>query len=288
MKINAVLQNSSFRIARNGKPFFQLIFANKDELLKGYYWEDKSHESLLVEGKVYEVTYDPGEFPTITAIRQVDLPPYDFISSYFSSEEEAVKLLSTMVRSVEDSDCSKLLSMVFSEKASKFIHAPAAKGQHHAKDGGLLQHSYEVFSNALALSTSQTFKDMHLDIDVIKTASILHDIGKLKDYNMSVSGYIDYSRSVYETSHLSSGAEYISKFFDDIPPKIAHIQHIIRSHHGPQSLNWGSIVSPATIEGYIIFVSDYMSMQADKIKSVTFEDNGVGTSQQFRDVYLKF
>lgn len=287
MQINALLQESSFRIAKNGKPFFQLVFTSKETTLKGYYWKDKSNEEFLNVGKVYKVDYEPGEFPTIVNITQLDLSPYDFIPSYFSSEIDAAKLLSTMVKSVEDPDLSKLLSMIFSENATKFIHAPAAKGQHHAKDGGLLQHSYEVFSNALALSTSETFKGFQLDLDVIKTASVLHDIGKLWEYETSF-GSIDYGRSIYESSHLSSGAEFVSKFFKEIPPKVAHVQHIIRSHHGPQSLNWGSIVSPATIEAYIVFVSDYMSMHADKFKEVSFGDSGVGTSQQFRDVYLKF
>lgn len=288
MKIDALLQQANPRIAKNNKHFFELTLTTKTDTIKGYLWREGSYMQDKPVGKVYSLDYTPGEFNTINSLTITTISPYEFIPSYYNSEEEAVSVLMSMVKSVQDTECAKLLSSIFSKYATKFIHFPAAKGHHHAKDGGLLKHSFEVFSNAVALSKSETFSIAGINLDVIKSAAILHDIGKLFDYNTSTLGVIDYTRQLYETSHLSYGAEFVRSFYPDNNPNIAHICHIIRSHHGPSSLNWGSVVSPATLEAHIIFVSDYLSMHNDKIQNVTFDTNGIGRAEGFRDIYLKF
>ena len=67
-----------------------------------------------------------------------------------------------------------------------FFIAPAAKDNHHNYESGLLQHSVEVTN--IALSIASNFKNINLDL--LTTGALLHDIGKVKTYEFLKSGII--------------------------------------------------------------------------------------------------
>ena len=60
----------------------------------------------------------------------------------------------------------------------EFIRAPAAHVEAYAYLGGLLEHSLNVAQLALAIATTRT----DVDADLLLTAALLHDIGKVDAY----------------------------------------------------------------------------------------------------------
>jgi 3'-5' exoribonuclease len=61
--------------------------------------------------------------------------------------------------------------------AAKYKRAPAAKVMHHAYIGGLLEHVTSLCGLAKQIAAHYP----ELDIDLLLTAAILHDVGKLEE-----------------------------------------------------------------------------------------------------------
>lgn len=154
----------------------------------------------------------------------------------------------------------------------KFSTWPGSCDKHHAHDGGLVEHTAEVFDGCLfAIENTK----LPLDANVLRVAAIWHDYGKLWDYEHNpnfgspMAGH-DGTREWRKTSagklvrHLPrSYSEFTyaartsgDKFEDTF---IEAVSHCILAHHG--HLNWGSPVEPKTPEAWALHLSDMLSVQ---------------------------
>ena len=106
-------------------------------------------------------------------------------------------LLLRLLRSLANLLNLPVLLLLFSffddpDFVEKFKLAPAAKKMHHAYLGGLLEHSLSM--GLLADKISCHYKGINADL--IKAAAILHDMGKIYEFNYEFS--IDYSHACYQ------------------------------------------------------------------------------------------
>ena len=98
-----------------------------------------------------------------------------------------------LVRSVQDPHFKTLLETVFHPKSELWAHfcdAPAARKMHHAYRGGSLEHSAEV----AALCDRAAWTLDGLDRDLLVTAALLHDIGKLEEMESGLGAGDIYAR----------------------------------------------------------------------------------------------
>jgi 3'-5' exoribonuclease len=139
---------------------------------------------------------------------------------------------------------------------SRFFEWPASTKLHHGYEGGLASHTLNVVKNAISLW--ENYQGENIDVEVIVAAAMLHDYGKLTEYNK------DGSRTIYGdlVSHLVDGSEKVSEFCwkrginPSTDKKIVIIKHIILSHH--EYPEFGAAVRPATLEAFIVARSDAM------------------------------
>lgn len=151
-----------------------------------------------------------------------------------------------------------------------YLIAPAAKRMHHAYPGGLAEHSIEVadfcISDYNLLKEKYTYQELNLDL--LLSASILHDIGKIDEYEL-----IDENLGIYSFTevgniigHLCLSAMWVYSEMENIKdfPKDLKIQlsHIILSHHG--RLEWGSAKIPCTKEAEFFHMADHRSAMIAK------------------------
>lgn len=136
----------------------------------------------------------------------------------------------------------------------KFWSWPAATKMHHAYPGGLAKHTLNTTKNAISIW--ETYSGSNLNIALIVAGALLHDIGKLTEYNL------DGSRTVYGNliPHPVSG---YSKVFHTAlelgvdPEKdtvLIMLLNLILSHH--EKLEFGSPTQPGTLEALIVARSD--------------------------------
>lgn len=95
-----------------------------------------------------------------------------------------------------------------------------------------------------------------LNRDLLLTAAIFHDVGKLKE--LSVFPENDYTDQGQLLGHIMIGAEWVGeaiKTIDGFPVVLANeLKHCILAHHG--ELEYGSPKKPALIEAVALSFAD--------------------------------
>lgn len=164
-----------------------------------------------------------------------------------------------LIRAVKSPHLHALLKEIFRVDGAyleRFCDAPAAKSMHHAHRGGLLEHSGEV---ALLCDKNASVLP-YLDRDLLVTAALLHDIGKLEEMESGLNaGQYTHAGElvghvVLGTCIVASAAEKIEGF----PAKLKHeLMHLILSHHGEPE--FGAARRPMCAEALILSLCDLMS-----------------------------
>lgn len=113
-----------------------------------------------------------------------------------------------LIRSISNPYYKKLLSSYFLEDADfekRFKFHSAAKTVHHGFVGGLLEHTLGVAKHCDYFASCYPM----LNRDLIVTAAIFHDIGKLEE--LSVFPENDYTDEGQLLGHIMIGAEMVGE-----------------------------------------------------------------------------
>ena len=133
-----------------------------------------------------------------------------------------------------------------------FRRHSAAKSVHHSFIGGLLEHTVSVTKLCDFYSKLYPF----LNRDLLLSAAMLHDIGKL--WEISDFPANDYTDDGQLLGHIVMGYELIGKRIQnipDFPKKVAsELRHCILAHHG--EFEFGSPKKPELIEAMALHMAD--------------------------------
>lgn len=134
----------------------------------------------------------------------------------------------------------------------RFKYHSAAKSVHHGFVGGLLEHTLSVVKLCNFYTTSYPV----LNKDLLITAALFHDIGKMEE--LSTFPENDYTEDGQLLGHIFIGTNKVSshiKSMGKFPQKLANeLLHCILAHHG--ELEYGSPKKPATIEALALHFAD--------------------------------
>ncbi len=196
---------------------------------------------------------------TIRMIPEEDIDLGDLLpSSPVSAEELEIRLL-YLLDKVNQPQLKTLLERILNDPiwGSAYRQAPAAMKIHQAYLRGLWEHSVSVAE--IAEGIAKQYPEM--DVDLIITGALLHDIGKVAEYS--------YSRGIKITTegrllgHIVLGIEFLTKEMAKIPdfPRElgAKLIHIITSHHG--KYEWQSPKRPKLMEALVIHHADAMNAE---------------------------
>ena len=107
-----------------------------------------------------------------------------------------------------------------------------------------------------------------LNRDLLVTAAIFHDIGKL--FEISSFPENDYTDEGNLLGHIFLGAEYIGKKIGEVPhfPQklAAELRHCILAHHG--ELEFGSPKKPAIAEALALSMADNLDAKMETLKEL--------------------
>lgn len=175
--------------------------------------------------------------------------------------------LDDLIHSIRRTEARRLIEVVLESEwvgYERFLTAPAAKHNHHAYLHGLGEHSIEVAEMALGLAGTRAYSEL-IDRDAIVAGSLLHDVGKVEEYEWEGTP-IGISRRGRLRSHVSRGAEIVACAVQDTyslragtvsAADVLHVQHVIESHHGQRE--WGAPTPPRTLEAMLIHIADLAS-----------------------------
>jgi 3'-5' exoribonuclease len=140
----------------------------------------------------------------------------------------------------------------------RFKMAPASKWLHHNYLGGLLEHTLSIVQ--LVLKNISHYNKLNLDL--LLTASILHDLGKVDE--LSYHRSFDYSDEGRLLGHIILGLERVEdkiRQLPDFPKDLSTLlKHLLLSHHGQY------LGSPKNIESVMLHYLDDMDAKMSGIQ----------------------
>lgn len=246
-----------------GKSYESLILQDKTGLLDAKIWDMHSGISsfeekdyIRVDGQVILFQNNP-QLNVRRVIRcqegEYDVAEYMPVSR--KNREGMLKELKVYIASVKQPHLKALLESYFIKDeafAKKFMNHSAAKSVHHGFMGGLLEHSLGVVRLCEAMAAGYPL----IHRDLLVTAAILHDIGKIDE--LAPFPVNDYTDDGQLLGHIYLGAQMVgerAKTIEGFPPQLLkELQHCILSHHG--ELEFGSPKKPALIEAIALSFAD--------------------------------
>lgn len=158
-----------------------------------------------------------------------------------------------------------------------FTSAPADRTIHQPYIGGLLEHTINVVRICLKFTDMYNF----LDYDLLLTGAILHDVGKVDEFDYRRT--IDYSTAGRLLGHIILGVQRVEekiKNIADFPQELRiALLHLIVSHHGEYERQ--SPKKPKFLEAMLLHY-------ADRLDTEVFQFEYVHTSQEDNKQKLVF
>lgn len=261
-------------VTKNGKPYENVILQDKTGTLDAKIWEPDSQgieefDSLDYIGVVGDLTSFQGalqlNIKRVRKMQEGEYDPKDYLPVSSRSTDEMYEELKGYIKSVKNPYLHQLLSKFFIESPEiekRFKFHSAAKSVHHGFVGGLLEHTLGVTALCEAFHKQYPI----LNRDLLLTAAMFHDIGKLEE--LSTFPENDYTDEGQLLGHIMIGAEWIGmgiRSIPDFPKKLANeLKHCILAHHG--ELEYGSPKKPALIEAVALNFADNMDAKMETLK----------------------
>ncbi|MCK4384839.1 MAG: HD domain-containing protein [candidate division Zixibacteria bacterium] len=259
----------------NGQRFLKLELGDRSGRIDGIVWDNS--DQLYDKAKVGEIVKVKGlvgtykEMPQIKVdkIRKAKDEEIDLVD-FLPQSEKNFNLLyddfKDIVQTIKNSYLRRLLDLLIEDSSlmERFKRAPGGKLWHHARVGGLLEHTLRV------VSICEKATEMYdlVDRDLLITGALVHDIGKVNSY--SAGGFFDYTDEGRLLGHIVSGDELIDRKIQkipDFPQNLAlKLKHLILSHQG--QLEFASPVLPQTIEAIILHYADELDAKADAFSHI--------------------
>ena len=262
-------------LTKSGKPYDNVILQDKTGTLDAKIWDPGSVGIEEFDAMDYvAVTGDVTSFQgnlqlSIKRVRKVgegEYEPENYLPVTDKDIDEMYKEMMGYINSIKNPYLSKLLHMFFDDEAfaKAFKFHSAAKSVHHGFVGGLLEHTVSVTRNCNYFAENYPF----LNRDLLLTAAMFHDIGKLKE--LSTFPENDYTDAGQLLGHIMIGAEWIGdkiREIDGFPVVLANeLKHCILAHHG--ELEYGSPKKPALVEALALSFADNLDAKMETVREI--------------------
>lgn len=262
--------------AKNGKMYENVILQDKTGTIDAKIWDPNSSGIEEFEAMDYvfvtgDVTCFQGTLQmSIKRARKADETEYvaaDYLPVSEKDIDQMFEELMGYMQQVENPYLQKLIQMYFKDNEA-FIEAfkkhSAAKTVHHSFVGGLLEHTLGVVKLCAFYVQQYPF----LNKDLLFTAALFHDVGKLKEIsNFPENDYTDDGQLL---GHIVMGCELVGfgcRHIKNFPKKlISELQHCILAHHG--ELEYGSPKKPALAEAMALNYADNTDAKMETMREV--------------------
>ncbi|MCZ2155084.1 MAG: HD domain-containing protein [Bryobacterales bacterium] len=277
---NFLVQNKDVRQKKSGEPFLSLTIGDKSGDIDAKMWDNVADVVDLfgvgdfVRVKGVMSLYNGRPQFTIHSLERIDerdvhLP--DFFAASARDPEEMFAELKGIVDAMQDPHLKALLLAFFNDPSirERYKKAPAAKQIHHAFLGGLIEHVLSLCT--LAKTVGPHYPVVNLDL--LLTGIILHDIGKIEEltYERSL-GYSDVGQLL---GHIAIGVRFLHDKLREVPDFPAGlavlVEHMILSHHG--KLEFGSPKVPMFPEALLLSYLDDLDSKMECMRAQLERDD---------------
>lgn len=263
-------------VTKNGKPYENVILQDKSGTIDAKVWEPNNpgigDYNTLDYIEVYgDVNNFQGNLQVsvkrIRVCREGEYDPADYLPVSSKNIEEMYQELLKYTESIQNPYLKQLLEAFFVKDPAfgkSFRNSSAAKTVHHGFVGGLLEHTLGVTRLCDYYCTAYPM----LKRDLLLTAAMCHDIGKVKELSSFPEN--DYTDDGQLLGHIVMGSQMVAEKAAGIEgfPHVllSQIQHCILAHHG--KYEYGSPKLPALMEALALNYADDTDAKMETFKEI--------------------
>lgn len=267
-------KNKQSAVTKNGKQYESLTLQDKTGILDAKIWDPHSQGIDNFEVLDYiDVMGDVVSFQgalqlnvkRVRKARSEEYNPQDYLPVSEQDVEVMYRELLELIGSLKNPYLKKLAESFFAadkEFAKRFKFHSAAKRIHHGFVGGLLEHTLSVAKLCCHLADTYNI----LNRDLIISAAIFHDVGKLEEISPFPAN--DYTDDGQLLGHVVIGSELVGegiRKIEGFPQKLAaELKHCILAHQG--ELEFGSPKKPALPEAVALSFADNIDAKMQTMK----------------------
>ena len=283
------LQSRQSRLTKNQKPYLELSFADATGHFTLKVWSDSpvfNDAGELAESSVLRLEghWALGSFGFETKELRFVIPTEDEVTLFFAGDpalrakqDRDFADIRQLCASIADPRLCALCGHFLATMGDRFRRTAAAKRNHHARRGGLVEHVAQMMRSAAALAPVYP----ELNRDLLLTGVLFHDCGKLWENCYPERGFNQLLGTHGEMlGHIPLGIELANKLWREtlaLPEATAwenlsppaedcriHLLHLIGSHHG--EYEFGSPVLPKTPEAFALHYIDNLDAKLEMVR----------------------
>jgi 3'-5' exoribonuclease len=276
-----LVHEKEVRNTNTGKPYLRMELGDRSGTIEARMWDQfepfakdvRRDDFVKVQARVEIYRNKPQlSLQQFRRAKPEEIDLADFLAHTKFDVEELYQRVLADAEGIKNPWLKKLALRILSDPqiAVRYKRAPAAKVMHHAYLGGLLEHVAGLCGLAKRIAPHYP----ELDLDLLLTAAMLHDVGKLDE--------LCYERSVGYTTegqllgHIVMELETVTKAMEEIegfPAKLkAVVQHMLISHHG--QYEFGSPKLPMIREALVFHYLDDMDSKMSAVRAAMLVDSG--------------
>jgi 3'-5' exoribonuclease len=285
---------------KTGKPYFRVGFRDGTRELSFPIWSDSPWavdcRDQWNPGTFYKVraVYQETNFGPQLEIRKIRETVEDDAAdgfnpkicmprSRFDSERMFHELVELAKDHILEHPLHTLVKSLLTANREELLTCPAARHNHHAYIGGLLEHMLSVAHSCIYLADkyNQYYPDMNppLDTDLVVAGGILHDIGKIEEMDQRPEGTVHTPEGAM-IGHILIGRDMVIDAAAEMPPgtlsrdTLLRLEHLLIAHQG--RFDWGSPKLPMTPEALIVHYADDLDAKYNMMYTILRDDTTPG------------
>ncbi|PYJ67535.1 MAG: hydrolase, partial [Verrucomicrobia bacterium] len=183
------------------------------------------------------------------------------------------EFITETIQRILDPRLSGLCEAFLKEWGDRFRRTAAARNYHHARRGGLVEHTAQMMRVAKEIAPLYP----QLNLDLLIAGILFHDSGKLWENALPENGFVmNYDERGELVGHISIGLELVNALWRKLSAENAeawenlapasedvrlHLLHLIGAHHG--EMEFGSPVAPKTPEAMALHYIDNLDARLE-------------------------
>jgi 3'-5' exoribonuclease len=282
-----VASDKQLRPNRNGNLYLQVELSDRTGGISARLWN--ASEALYK-------SFDNGDYVRVEGTTQLfqgamqliaarlskvdpgEVNPDDFTPLPAVQVDELLVRLGELLRGMTDPHLRNLAECFLLDEPlmAKLARAPAGVKNHHAYQGGLLEHVVTLMEVILRISPCYP----QIDRDLLLTGGFLHDLGKVDE--LSYERDLAYTDEGQLVGHLvmavglldTKVAEAEKLANEAIPAEtVLRLKHMLVSHHG--AYEFGSPKLPMTVEAVALYCLDNLDSKVNAFAQLLRDDPNV-------------
>jgi len=276
-----LVHEKEIRNTREGKQYLRLELGDRSGTIEARMWDQFEtiakefgrDDFVKVQARV-EIYKNRPQL-ALQQVRRAKPEEVDLADFLPHTKEDIGKLWAQLLEyanAIENPWLKQLVTGIISDPtvAACYKRAPAAKVMHHAYIGGLLEHVVGLCG--LAKQVGQHYPELNLDL--LLTVAILHDVGKLDE--LCYDRAIGYTTEGQLLGHIVMELETVTNAINAIVGFPANlktvVQHLLISHHG--QYEFGSPKLPMIREAMVFHYLDDMDSKMAAVRAALAVESG--------------